>query len=191
MSANSNTELPNLSGQMPTDAEGSSTLGRDAAESKQTPLRENLDVRGELTLALLPTLTILLVLGLIEALSNQRLLFASLASSAFLIYLDPGHKTNTMRTLLIAHTLAALTGTLAHLIFGDGYLSAGVAMVVLVITMIVLNAVHPPAVSTALAFAFRQAPESNLALFELSLLVVVLLVALQRGATWLLARLQR
>lgn len=176
---------------MPTDDSGKSTLGRDDAESQSAPLRERLDMRGELALALLPTLTILLVLGLIEALSHQRLLFASLASSAFLIYLDPGHKTNTMRTLLIAHTLAALTGTLSHLIFGDGYLSAGVAMIVLVVAMVLLNAVHPPAVSTALAFAFRQSAESNLLLFELSLLVVVLLVALQRGATWLLARLQK
>ena len=191
MTDNDQEKPSDLDGEMPTDDSGKSTLGRDAATSQSEPLRERLDVRGELALVLLPTLTILLVLGLIEALSHQRLLFASLASSAFLIYLDPGHKTNTARTLLIAHTLAALTGTLAHLIFGDGYLSAGVAMIVLVVAMVLLNAVHPPAVSTALAFAFRQAPETNLLLFELSLLVVILLVALQRGATWLLARLQK
>ena len=184
-------EPPALAEELPTDSSGKSALGRDLEESPTQPLRARLDVRGELALALLPTLTILLVMGLIETLSHQRLLFASLASSAFLIYLDPGHKTNTMRTLLIAHTLAALAGTLAHLIFGDGYLAAGVAMVVLVVAMVLLDAVHPPAVSTALAFAFRQAPESNLALFELSLLVVILLVALQRGATWLLARMQK
>lgn len=46
-------------------------------------LRQRLNLRGEFTLALAPTIMVLLVLALIEALSRQRLLFASLASSAF------------------------------------------------------------------------------------------------------------
>jgi hypothetical protein len=48
-----------------------------------------LGLKGVFALALLPTLMVLSVLGLVETLSRQRLLFASLASSAFLIYLDP------------------------------------------------------------------------------------------------------
>ncbi|MFD2784499.1 hypothetical protein [Hymenobacter rubripertinctus] len=51
---------------------------------------------------LLPTLTVLVMLWLLELLSNQRRLFASLASSAFLIYLDPAHYTNSTRTLVIS-----------------------------------------------------------------------------------------
>lgn len=49
--------------------------------------KQRIGLKGELLLAAMPTLTVLLVLALVEALSNQRLLFASLASSAFLIYL--------------------------------------------------------------------------------------------------------
>jgi hypothetical protein len=57
-------------------------------------LRQRLRLRDELLLAFVPTATVLIVFAAVEALSNQRLLFASLASSAFLIYLDPEHGTN-------------------------------------------------------------------------------------------------
>ncbi len=57
-----------------------------------TPLgRPRLGGQREVLLALLPTLTVLGLLWLLKLLSNQQLLFASLASSCFLIYLDPGH----------------------------------------------------------------------------------------------------
>jgi hypothetical protein len=52
---------------------------------------------GELALALPPTLTIIVVLFFVEALTRQRILFASLASSAFLIYREPERRMNTMR----------------------------------------------------------------------------------------------
>ncbi len=68
--------------------------------------RRRLGWRQELLLALLPTITVLAVMALVERFSEQRLLFASLASSAFLIYLDPLHGTNSTRTLLIALTRA-------------------------------------------------------------------------------------
>jgi hypothetical protein len=64
--------------------------------------RKRLSLKGEFALALLPTLTILVVLALLEAISRQRLLFASLAASAFLIYLDPQHGTNSVRTLVLS-----------------------------------------------------------------------------------------
>jgi hypothetical protein len=48
--------------------------------------RRRLDIKGEIALITAPTLTVLVVMALVEALTQQRLLFASLASSAFLIY---------------------------------------------------------------------------------------------------------
>jgi CBS-domain-containing membrane protein len=138
-------------------------------------------------LALVPTVIILAVLGLVEVLSRQRLLFASLASSAFLIYLDPHHGTNTVRTLLISQLLAATLGWLGYLWLGPGYLSGGLAMLLTIILLIVLDAVHPPAVSTALSFAFRAGDESSLVLFGLALGITATLVALERAALWLLA----
>lgn len=151
-------------------------------------LREQLTLRDELILALLPTLVVLGVLAFVEVLSRQRLLFASLASSAFLIYLDPQHNTNTACTLSVAHLLAAGIGFVAYLALGPGYLSGGGAMVVTIGLMIVLDVVHPPAVSTALSFAFRAGDERSLVLFALAVGMIAVLVVLEQATLWLLSR---
>jgi CBS-domain-containing membrane protein len=121
-----------------------------------------LDLKGELALATAPTLTVLGVLALVEVLSRERLLFASLASSAFLIYLAPQHGTNRVRALILAQMMAATIGLIRHLFLGSGYLSGGSAMMVTIALMILLDVVHPPAVSTSLSFALRAGNESNL-----------------------------
>ena len=150
-------------------------------------LRRRLNLKGELALATAPTLTVLGVLVVVEVLSQQRLLFASLASSAFLIYLDPQHGTNSVRTLIVSQMMAASIGLITHLLLGSGYLSGGIAMVVAIALMILLDAVHPPAVSTSLSFALRAGNESNIVLFGLAVGVTALLVVLERFALWLLA----
>ncbi len=155
---------------------------------KVLPRRRRLSLRTELLLALVPTVTVLLVLGLVESLARQRLLFASLASSAFLIYLDPAHAVNQVRTLLLAQLSAALIGAAAYALLGPGYLSAGVAMVCAITVMIVLDVMHPPAISTALSFGLRAGSISSLGLFGLALGMTVVLVLLQRVALWLLRR---
>ena len=157
-------------------------------EGANRTARRRLSLKGEFLLALGPTVTVLLVLALVEAMSQQRLLFASLASSAFLIYLDPQHGTNTVRTLVIAQMIAAVIGFATYLAFGGGYVSGGTAMVMTIIAMILLDAVHPPAVATAMAFALRAGEESNLALFALAVGMTAILVVLERLALWLLAR---
>lgn len=156
-------------------------------DDKPAAIRRRFGTREELLLALLPTTVVLLVFGVVQAWSKQELLFASLASSAFLIYLDPKHATNSARTLAISQILSALIGFSMFYIFGPGYLSAASAMLVAIVVMVTLDAVHPPAVSTALAFGFRQSNENNLTLFVLSVFLIVLLVGLQRVSLWLLA----
>ncbi len=64
-------------------------------------------------------------------------------------------------------------------------------MVLTIAGMSLIDAVHPPAVSTSLSFAFRAGDESNLLLFGLALSIVVVLVLLQRGLMWMMVRLQR
>ncbi|MEJ7665819.1 MAG: hypothetical protein WKG07_43030 [Hymenobacter sp.] len=55
--------------------------------------------------------------------------------------------------------------------------------------MLVTNAMHPPAVGTALSFAFRAgAGEGNLLLFALAVGLVLVLLAVQRGSAYLLRR---
>jgi len=158
---------------------------------KGQPVRQHLNWKGELLLAFLPTLTVLGVLALMEVLSHQRILFASLASSAFLIYLDPHHQTNSIRTLIFSQAAAALVGFGAGAILGSGYLAAGGAMVALIVFMVLLNIVHPPAVSTALGFAFHAGPESNLGLFGLGIGLIVILVLLQKYVQRLLGHFHR
>lgn len=158
------------------------------AADRQPTRRQRLGLRRELLLALAPTATVLLVLALVEAVSRQRLLFASLASSAFLIYLDPGHASNGARTLVLSQVGAALIGMLAFVVLGPGYVSAGAAMVLAIVLMITLDVLHPPAVSTALSFGLKAGDTSNLALFMLSLGITVLLLGLQRFSVWLVTR---
>lgn len=159
-------------------------------ETTEPLARRRAGVGGQLAMALLPTGTILIVLFLLERLGGQRVLFASLASSAFLIYLDPRHPTNRIRTLVLSQGGAALVGSAAFALVGPGYVAAATAMVVAIVAMVLLDAVHPPAVATALSFAFRHGPESNLMLFGLALGLVALLVGLQRASLWILVRVE-
>ncbi|MEH2165599.1 MAG: HPP family protein [Nostoc sp.] len=153
--------------------------------------RQRLTLQGEFALASMPTLVILTVLALVEILSRQRLLFASLASSAFLIYLDPQHGTNTVRTLVISQMLAAIIGLLTYLALGPGYLSAGSAMILTIVLMILLDVVHPPAVATSLSFALKAGNENNLVLFGLAVGIIATLVILERCALWILTHYSR
>jgi CBS-domain-containing membrane protein len=150
--------------------------------------RRRLGLKAELLLALLPTATVLLVLAFVEALSSQRLLFASLASSAFLIYRDPENEVNNVRTLLVAQIGSALIGLGCYLAFGPGYLSGGLSMVLSIAMMIALDAMHPPGVSTALSFGLRSGDAGNLALFCMAVGVTAVLVVLQRVALWMMKR---
>lgn len=64
-------------------------------------------------------------------------------------------------------------------------------MVVTIVPMVLLDVVHPPAVSTSLTFVLGAGAETEAALFVLALGMTVALVVLQRTAVWLLARLAR
>ena len=160
-------------------------------EGANRSLRSRLNWKGELALAAAPTVVILIMLALVEVLTRQRLLFASLASSAFLIYLDPQHGTNTMRTLVISQMMAAAIGFTTYMLLGSGYVSGGTAMIVTIVLMILLDAMHPPAVATSLSFALKAGNENNLVLFGLAVGITVLLVGLERFALWLLAYLSQ
>lgn len=146
-------------------------------------------LRSELVLAIPPTVVTLLTLFLVEALRHERVLFASLASSAFLVYRDPLHRMNSVRVMGVAHVVGTILGIGAALLLGAGYVAGAVAMILTILTLIVLNAVHPPAISTALGFAFHSQETSSAGLFLIALALVVALVVLQRTAVWTFRRL--
>lgn len=160
----------------------------DPRAREAQPGRRRLSVRDELLLAILPTGTVLAVLALIESLGRHHLLCASLASSAFLIYLDPEHQTNAVRTLILSQMTAAGVGWAMWLVLGPGYAATGSSMALAILLMILLDAVHPPAVSTALAFAMHADESSSVTLFALAVGLTAVLVLLQRAVLWLVAR---
>ncbi len=151
-------------------------------------VERRLGLKAEIIMILPPTLAVLAVLTLIRDLAGQRLLFAPLAASAFLIYLDPEHHMNSIRTLLVSQLGGALIGWGTYLLLGDGVLSGGTAMVATIVLMIALNSMHPPAIATAISFALRTGKPENVLLFGLAVLITAALVALERVALWLLLR---
>lgn len=160
-------------------------------EGANRSLRKRLTLRQEYVLVLLPTATILAIFALVETLTSQRLLFASLASSAFLIYLDPQHGTNTMKTLVSAQVLAAIAGWGTFSLFGPGYAAGGAALIITIVLMVAFDIVHPPAVATALSFAFRAGDASNVLLFGLAVGVTAVLVVLEQVTLRLLGHYAR
>jgi CBS-domain-containing membrane protein len=70
-------------------------------------------------------------------------------------------------------------------LFGGGYASAASAIPLAILLMMLFGAVHPPAVSTALAFATHLDPTGSLGLFALAVGITCLLVVLQRAVSWL------
>lgn len=152
-------------------------------------LRRRLGIRGELLLALVPTVVVLAVLAVVEAIGRQRVLFASLVASAFLIYLDPLHSVNRTRTLIVSQAIAACVGFVTDRLLGNGYAAAATAMVVTIVLLVLLDAMHPPAVVTSLIFALRIGAINDLALFGFALVLTATLVVLKWVAHWLLAHL--
>lgn len=144
------------------------------------------NIKTEVLLATMPALVVIAVLFLLETFSRQQLLFASLASSAFLIYLDPKHPTNSIRTLIIAQVSAALIGFLVFVLVGKGYGPAALSMILSITVMILSRSMHPPAVSSALTFAFQSTRPNTVMLFFFAVLLLVILIVLQRASLWLI-----
>ncbi len=156
------------------------------------PLRRQLaGVWGELLLALPPTLVVLGAFALVGALRHERVLFASLASSAFLIDRDPAHPMNGARPMVVGQLCGVACGSLALVALGPGYLAAGVAMAATIAALVLGDSVHPPAVSTALGFAFYSGQVGTAGRFVLALALLVVLLGVQRLAAWGLARATR
>jgi CBS-domain-containing membrane protein len=163
-----------------------STTGTDIEQQRQ----RRGGLRGELLLAIPPTVVVLLAVLLLETLRNERILFASLAASAFLIYRDPVHPMNGVRVMVAAHSVAVVTGVACGTLLGPGYGAAALALIVTLLVLIVFHIVHPPAVSTALGFAYFAHPIQAVGLFVVALAMIAVLIVLQRTALWTLRRIQ-
>src|SRR5262249_46293480 len=153
----------------------------DMKTAQPSLTQRRLSVGDKLLLALLPTAIVLLMLGVIEAFGRHHLLCASMASSAFLIFWDPRHEMNSVHAVVVSQMTAAGVGWLMWLLLGGGYAAAACAIPLAVMLMILLQAVHPPAVSTPLAFAMHLDPSGSFVLFAMAVGFTALLVVLQRA----------
>ena len=161
-------------------------LAETSSASKNTLRR--FDLKTDILLAIMPAIAMVGVLISLHIFGKQDILFSSLASSAFLIYLDPKHPTNSVRTLIIAQVSAAVIGYFVFLLAGSGYVSAGISMVLSIVVMILAKAMHPPAVSTALLFAFQYTKANTLLIFVCAVALLVILIVLQHLSLWLIRK---
>jgi len=134
----------------------------------------------KLSLAILPTAVVILMVGGLQVMSEQCLVFTSLASSVFLVYLDYEHPTNRIRTFLLAQGIAALLGFCTVALLGTGVLAAGAATILTIVALIALDAIHPPAMSTVLSFAFHANSLKTLAIFGVAMGGIASLFVLQK-----------
>jgi len=141
-------------------------------------MRKRYDLKTEAKLAFLPTVMMGIVLIVMNRFAHGQVFFTSLASSAFLVYLDPRHPANSVRTLFLAQLSAVLIGILMLKLIGPGHIAALIAMACIIIFMLVFNMMHPPAVSTALSVGFVTG--SVLPLFLIALILLVLLIIVQK-----------
>ncbi|MCU7549281.1 HPP family protein [Chitinophagaceae bacterium LB-8] len=93
---------------------------------------------------------------------------------------------DTLRTLSIAQMSAAVIGYLMYLLLGPGYLTADTSMIIAIAVMIGAKAMHPPAVSSAMIFAFQYTKPNTLMLFISAVVLIVILIGLQRASHWLI-----
>jgi CBS-domain-containing membrane protein len=163
------------------------TRRSDAAISSTAGIQRRGGLAGELSLALPPTAMVLVAVFLLQTFAHERILFASLASSAFLIYYDPLHRMNTVRVMVTAQLIACVVGAVAGAL-SPGYGAAALAMPLTIVLLILLRLVHPPAVSTALGFSFLSPNDRTIITFVAALGVIAMLVVMQRLAAWTLHR---
>lgn len=140
-------------------------------------MKEN-DLKHRLLLASFPIIIVLIVLE-IEVVVRQHLLFTSLISSVFLIYLKPKDSMNDTLTIAISQVLAALTGYAFYSFFGVSYWVGASTLIVVTLLLVALNRFHPPAITTSLIFNYRTHQESDLTLFLLLLGLIILLFFLK------------
>lgn len=135
-------------------------------------MRKEQSLKPRLLLALLPLAIVFILLG-IEVFVRQHVLFTSLVSSVFLIYLLPKHPMNDSLTLVISQGLAALVG------YGSFWFT---------LLLVLLGRLHPPAIATSLIFNYRTHDESDLMLFGLLLGLIGMLFLMKKFLSFMNGR---
>jgi CBS-domain-containing membrane protein len=143
---------------------------------------------AELLLAFVPTGFVIGIFVGISHFGRQPVLFISLATSAFRIYLDPRGLMNQARVFLPAHLIGLSLGLLSSLLFRDPYVSGAIAMGLTIFLMVLLRIMFEPAIATSLIFAFRLYGERDVILFLFGVAMLAVLILIQRATSYLVHR---
>lgn len=150
-------------------------------------MTEELNLRARLILGIFPVI-IVLVLTALEIKLRQHIIFTSLVSSIFLIYLRPNELMTDTATILVSQFTAALTGYLSYKLFGNSFWSVCVTILLVTAILILLNRLHPPAIATSVIFNYRTHSESDLFLFGLLIGIAVVLILVRWITNYLLSK---
>ena len=132
-------------------------------------------------------LAMLMVLVFVDSLSEAALA-AGLGSSVLIVFLHPGNRSATSRSLIGGHAIALVIGSLASLVWfspslqslagGSGFffdLSLALSLGLLILVMAVTDTEHPPAAGTVLGMASQSfAWDTTLIIIGAVLLLVVI-----------------
>ncbi|MFD0557346.1 HPP family protein [Stackebrandtia endophytica] len=101
---------------------------------------------------------LLLPLAVITATTGMELLALPFAATAGIIALSPDAPAARPRAILLAHLLAAVAGLAVTGWLGPSVWAAVSAAVVIFMPMLLLRAVHPPAIATAALIGLTDPP---------------------------------
>jgi CBS-domain-containing membrane protein len=135
-------------------------------------------------LVLFPIAIVLILLG-VEILTRHHILFTSLVSSIFLIYVNPEDPMNDTLTILVSQILATGVGYTSYLLLGDSYWAGCVTVISVTFILVGIDKLHPPAIATSLIFNYRTHSQSDLVLFGLLIGLIAILFLMKKGYSYL------
>ena len=83
--------------------------------------------------------------------AGAALIVPSMGASAVLLFAVPHGKLSQPWSLIGGHVISAAVGVICYQLFGDTYLSAGLAVGLAIGAMHIFKCIHPPGGATALA----------------------------------------
>lgn len=119
---------------------------------------------------------------ILEATLGDIILFASVGASAVILSNSRSHHLTNLRTAIIAYILSIIIAIFLYTIniFINLHISIYIFLIVFLvgISMYLLNAVHPPAISAAIAFILFQKPIIDLLYLIITIFVLLVLIRL-------------
>jgi len=121
--------------------------------------------------------------GLSHKAGASAILFASFASSAFLMFIFPESKTAKMARFVKSYIIGGVMGVAGFMLLPliGTYLSVGIILFAMAIMLVWTDSVHPPAMGLALAFIIYNVGYTGIAIATVG---VVMLIIMKKFIDW-------